>query len=34
VPASVAGSAAPQGGAFAAPTILYVADRRPSMTVP
>jgi hypothetical protein len=34
LPASVAGSAAPQGGAFAAPTILYVADRRPSMTVP
>ncbi len=34
VPASVTGSAAPQGGAFAAPTILYVADRRPPMTVP
>ncbi len=34
VPASVTGSAAPQGGAFAAPSILYVADRRPSMTVP
>jgi len=34
LPASVAGSAAPQGGAFAAPTILYVADRRPDMTVP
>jgi len=34
VPASVAGSTAPQGGAFATPTILYLADRRPNMTVP
>lgn len=34
VPASVTGSAAPQGGAFAAPSIIYIADRRPDMTVP
>lgn len=34
VPASVAGSGAPQGGAFAAPSIIYLTDRRPSMTVP
>lgn len=34
VPASVVGSTAPQGGAFATPTILYLADRRPDMTVP
>jgi hypothetical protein len=29
VPASVPGSNAPQGGAFAAPSVLYLVDRRP-----
>ncbi len=33
MPASVTSSGAPQGGAFAAPSIIYVADRRPPMTV-
>jgi hypothetical protein len=34
LPASVAGSQAPQGGAFAAPTAVYLVDRRPANTVP
>lgn len=34
VPASVVGSAAPQGGAFAAPSVVYLVDRRPPNTAP
>jgi len=34
VPASVAGSQAPQGGAFATPSALYLVDRRPLTAVP
>lgn len=34
LPASVAGSQAPQGGAFAAPTAVYLVDRRPPNTAP
>lgn len=34
VPASVAGSTAPQGGAFAAPSAVSLVDRRPPNTIP
>jgi uncharacterized protein DUF4397 len=34
VPASVAGSAAPQGGSFAAPSAVFFVDRRPPNTIP
>lgn len=34
LPPSVVGSAAPQGGAFAAPGAVFLADRRPSNTIP
>jgi hypothetical protein len=34
VPASVAGSTAPQGGAFAAPSAVFFVDRRPPNTIP
>ena len=34
VPASVVGSAAPQGGAFAAPSAVFLVDRRPANTIP
>lgn len=34
VPASVAGSTAPQGGAFAAPSAVFLVDRRPPDTIP
>jgi len=34
VPASVVGSTAPQGGAFAAPSAVFFVDRRPPNTVP
>jgi hypothetical protein len=34
VPASVVGSTAPQGGAFAAPSAVFLVDRRPPNTIP
>ncbi len=34
VPASVVGSRAPQGGAFAAPSAVFLVDRRPPNTAP
>ncbi len=34
VPASVVGSTAPQGGAFAAPSAVFLVDRRPANTIP
>ncbi len=34
VPRSVAGSTAPQGGAFAAPSAVFLVDRRPPNTIP
>ena len=34
VPASVAGSTAPQGGAFAAPSAVFLVDKRPPNTIP
>jgi len=34
VPASVVGSTAPQGGAFAAPSALFLVDKRPANTIP
>jgi hypothetical protein len=34
VPPSVVGSTAPQGGAFAAPSAVFLVDRRPANTVP
>ena len=34
VPASVAGSTAPQGGAFAAPSAVFLVDKRPPDTIP
>jgi uncharacterized protein DUF4397 len=34
VPASVVGSRAPQGGAFAAPSAVFLVDRRPPNTIP
>lgn len=34
VPASVGGSTAPQGGAFAAPSAVFLVDRRPPNTIP
>src|SRR6266852_4150899 len=34
VPASVVGSRAPQGGAFAAPSTVFLVDRRPPNTAP
>jgi len=34
VPASVVGSGAPQGGAFAAPSAVFLNDRRPPNTIP
>lgn len=33
VPASVVGSTAPQGGAFAAPSAVFLVDRRPANTI-
>ncbi len=34
VPASVVGSTAPQGGAFAAPSAVFLVDKRPPNTIP
>jgi hypothetical protein len=34
VPQSVTASAAPQGGAFAVPTVLYLIDQKPPRTAP
>ncbi len=34
VPASVVGSTAPQGGAFVAPSAVFLVDRRPPNTIP